>query len=434
MTPGDVFKRDILDPYPKSPPFWKPYDKLNNVTIPDLQAIKNYQLSKIQMFEQQSMEKLKVHSEKINKLFTSGDVNRLPSEKDEINQKMLDEVILDIVNQFNSMRGIEYKKDEYGLKYYQYMSDFAKKLVGQLNEINARLGAENMIPSQYLEQLSKLIDNCNMNSLDTSAVEEWMRQLSNFQGALIEDLAVEWLKEQNLPDDIQILNTGSVVLNTSRENRHSGQLIQDLMVLEVSSPEILETPVQYRPIGEKEYIPSTLGQLLDDIKKANGSSKKISINDEAYDVLQGLSAMNIQAKSGKKQIPWNKNASTSVALSEFQEEKEDNLSLSVKETFQLLHSLEHEGGPDEDNSWLIREHRHYNLLADYGLATVLIKVLHLDGPEGNQYLITPLGFTLYSTRLQQLMKEYKSYIRIVGNVNIHESLSTPYTIGMQGLK
>lgn len=430
MTPGSVFKKNILDPYPKSPPFWKPYDELNDVTIPDLEAIKNYQISKIEMFEKASMEGLLKKSEAINQLFQSGDINSLVSEKEQLNQKTLDKVITEIVGKFNSMRFATYdkEKDDYN---YKYMSDFAKSLILMIDSINNRLGKDGMIPSYYIDKLNALIEACQLGSLSRSALKEWMLKLSNFQGALLEDLAVEWLKANRIPEDIKVLNTGSVRLSgTTRQNRHNGQLIQDLMMLSIDSQDVLGIEVSYKPAGGDKYITSTLDQLLKDIEAANGSSKQISINDDTYDVIQKLSVMNIQAKSGKKQLPWNKNASTNVSIAEY---SEDNLSLSAKRTFQLLHSLDQEGGPDEDNSWIKSTHRNYNLLADYGLATVLIKVLHLNGPEGNQYLITPDGFTLYSTRLKHMMEQYKSYIRIVGDVNIKNSLDTKYSVGMQGL-
>jgi hypothetical protein len=38
------------------------------------------------------------------------------------------------------------------------------------------------------------------------------------------------------------------------------------------------------------------------------------------------------------------------------------------------------------------------MLADYGLATVLFKVLHI-GEHGNDYVLTPSGFTPFSTRM-----------------------------------
>jgi hypothetical protein len=41
----------------------------------------------------------------------------------------------------------------------------------------------------------------------------------------------------------------------------------------------------------------------------------------------------------------------------------------------------------------------YNALANYGLATVMNKVLHLS-TEGNQYVLTPYGFMTFSARMK----------------------------------
>ena len=46
----------------------------------------------------------------------------------------------------------------------------------------------------------------------------------------------------------------------------------------------------------------------------------------------------------------------------------------------------------------------YDAIANYGLATALVKTLHLD-KHGNQYLLTPSGFISYTERMTQLMKE-----------------------------
>ena len=169
MTPGSVFKRNILDPYPKSPPFWAPYEELNNAVIPDLAAIKQYQLSKIEMFEQASLEGLKKKSDRINQLFLSGDINSLKGEKEQLNNKTIDRVINDIIGRFNSMRfaGYDKEKNEYN---YQYMSDFAKQLIQHINNINNILGSDNMIPSSYIDKLNALIDSCKMGSLGAPAI------------------------------------------------------------------------------------------------------------------------------------------------------------------------------------------------------------------------------------------------------------------------
>ena len=54
--------------------------------------------------------------------------------------------------------------------------------------------------------------------------------------------------------------------------------------------------------------------------------------------------------------------------------------------------------------WMVKDSSpDYNALANYGLATVMNKVLHLS-KEGNQFVLTPYGFMTFSERIKQLLK------------------------------
>ena len=88
------------------------------------------------------------------------------------------------------------------------------------------------------------------------------------------------------------------------------------MMLDVSNISILNTPITYKPIGSPKTINSTLGQLLKDMEASSGNSKKITITDETYDTLLKFSALNIQAKAGFNQKPWNINKSNQVKIGE----------------------------------------------------------------------------------------------------------------------
>jgi hypothetical protein len=104
--------------------------------------------------------------------------------------------------------------------------------------------------------------------------------------------------------------------------------------------------------------------------------------------------------------------------------------ISARRTFELLHSLDQEHQPEED--WVENSSRDYNLLADYGLATVLFKVLHL-GEGGNEYLLTPQGFVTYTDRLKYLMEKGRgrSRIHIQQPVTINnDTLGTVYSVDM----
>ena len=79
------------------------------------------------------------------------------------------------------------------------------------------------------------------------------------------------------------------------------------MMLDISIPNIENIPITYKPAGSDEYIDSTISQLLANMASASGGSKQIIITDEGYDTLLSLSALNIQAKAGLNQKPWNEN-------------------------------------------------------------------------------------------------------------------------------
>ena len=72
----------------------------------------------------------------------------------------------------------------------------------------------------------------------------------------------------------------------------------------------------------------------------------------------------------------------------------------------------------------------YNALANYGLATVLHKVLHLS-EKGNQYLLTPSGFISFPERLVQLFTSEKSAVKVRGAVTINDNtLSKMYAVSI----
>ena len=185
------------------------------------------------------------------------------------------------------------------------------------------------------------------------------------------------------------------------------------MVLNIEGIDLSKIPIEYRTSGGKN-ISVSLEQFFNIIQNASGQSKQIIIEDDAYDLLESLSSLNIQAKSGLNQIPWNESKNTSISIAEL---GNDNLSVTAKRTIFLLHQLDCENIP-EKSIWAKDTSKDYNLIADYGLATKIFKVLHLDGEQGNQYLLTPQGFTPYSTRLRTLMKQRESRITFKGTINI----------------
>jgi len=75
------------------------------------------------------------------------------------------------------------------------------------------------------------------------------------------------------------------------------------------------------------------------------------------------------------------------------------LALSARKVFLLLKSLNN--FDPAETYWELKDTSvAYNALANYGLATALAKVLHLEANFGNQYLLTPSGFISFPERMK----------------------------------
>ena len=427
-------KDNIVEVYKGEEPFWGKYKDLNNATVPELKDIQEYQLYKIRQFQKASSAKAAKKYSKINNLFKSRKINQMTDTYDKKTSMTLDKAITGLVGIINGT--YQYNKDNKTNTSYNYDA-LQKQLLSlnkHLNTINQILinsGESKGIPSHYLDKLQDTINACGLHGLDDTSLDNWFNQINLFKGDLVEDIGVEWLKSQKIPN-ILTVNTGALDLQGEiKAGRHTGQLIQDLMMLDVSNISILNTPITYKPIGSPKTINSTLGQLLKDMEASSGNSKKITITDETYDTLLKFSALNIQAKAGFNQKPWNINKSNQVKIGEFSET--DGLALSVRRTFELLHQLDLENTPEPD-IWVKNSSPDYNMLADYGLATVLFKILHLE-EQGNQYLLTPEGFTTYTQRIKTLMEKRQSRIHIKGKVTINSNtLGTDYDVTMTNYK
>lgn len=114
------------------------------------------------------------------------------------------------------------------------------------------------------------------------------------------------------------------------------------MVISVDTPELLDSiTLQYQVAGSDKQITKTLRQFMDMLDSYSDQEKQIIIKDEAYDTLLQYSALNIQAKAGFNQTPWNKTKATSFTLSEFRHDAQLN-GVGVQRIFYLLHSLNQE--------------------------------------------------------------------------------------------
>lgn len=433
MTIGTLFARDnVIEKYTDRDPFWPPqagipqYELLNKVEVPNEVAIRQYQIDKIRAF---TKEALKDKFNNMDDIAKSNFTNLLKFfESDE--KRVVDEMLENFITKMNSFYFHNSNTEERSNKEWKTIQTKLKNLEVALQQLITELKIpkeqfnQPTVMGQTLEIVQKAIKSVNLSSLNPSEINDFLKHINQMKGNALEELGVAYLKSLNLPN-INSIRLGNVYLKTSKENRHSGQLIQDLIAYNISAPELKNVQVTYQTIDKKKKT-ATLEQFFKDIEAANGQSKQIVIEDDTYDVLMNLEQISIQAKSGKKQLPWNQNKSTQVAIQEY---GEDNLPLSVHRTFSLLHSLN--SREVDTQPWLLKDiSPDYQALANYGLATVLYKVLHLS-TEGNQYLLTPYGFMTFAERMEQLLQEENYIALIQGQISLSgDVMGTKRSVGI----
>ena len=399
-------------------PFWGKYEELNSAEVPDMNSIRAYQLQCLKRLEEGSRvaQKGKRAATELNELFASNEINSLPDQYAQGQELILNEAITNIVNIIGDFRQLyKYKGETTEKKRQDYALAQIKlnELYQTLSNLQKKLDIQSPIYAKDLERLSEVIKGTQSHvSFGFKKMQEWIKNLNQIQGDLVEVIGTEWFNKR-VPSNINIkaFTTGGISLKTKQSNRHSGQLIQDIITVDMDQVDLLSNTIIDYTIGGKPFS-KPLGEFLNEIER-HSESQQIVIEDNAYDTLLKLSQLNIQAKSGKNQLPWNVNKSTSVRIADFSEE--DNRIVSVKRTFQLLQALDEERPTD---IWVEDVNPAYNAMTNYGLATVLDKVLHLEGTEGNQYLLTPSGFITYTERMKQIFEKTNGIFRVVGSVKI----------------
>ena len=425
---------NIVKVYPNKDPFWGKYEDLNSVKIPSTDEIRKYQLSKLKNFQKNALKNQANNeiTQRINTLFQSGNINNVIISQYKNGEDLtIDKALENIANWFGGLYAQKFLVSKgVSEKEYKNINSLCVALTSQLQNIQKKLNIDSILYQQELDKLLELMTLAEQKSLSAQDIIDWTYKINKIKGNLLEEIGVAWLNQMGVPDT-KTINTGAINLNTSKSTRHSGQLIQDLMTLNVSNVNLLKsTTISYKMPGETKETISSLEDFLNNLEKHSGSSKQFVIDDKAYDVLLSFSALNIQAKAGKKQLPWNKASKINqVSIGEYQR---DNLPITVKKTFKLLHALDTEKPKD---IWVKDSSKDYNALANYGLATVLTKVMHLEANEGNQYLLTPYGFMTYTERLEQLFSVANGIAELSDNVTINnDTLDKKYEVTIKGIK
>ena len=435
MTFGTLFARNnIVEEQSNKDPFWTPYTGepqfalLNNVQVPSDAAIRQYQIEKIRVFTRDALnDKFNNMDDIANQSFA----NLLKFF--ESNEKtVVDTMLENFVTKKNSFYYHNNKTEERSDKEWKTLQTKLQNLEKALQQLMTELKIpkeefnQPTVMGKTLQTVQNAMTAANLSSLNPGEINDFLKHINQMKGDTLEELGVAYLKSLKLPN-INSIRLGSVYLKTSQKNRHSGQLIQDLIAYNMDAPELMEQMVEYKTIDGVQKT-ATLKQFFADVEAANGQSKQIIIEDSTYNVLMNLDQISIQAKSGKNQLPWNQNKSTKVKINEFSED--DGLLLSVHRTFSLLHSLN--SMETDTQPWMVKDtSADYQALANYGLATVLYKVLHLS-TQGNQYLLTPYGFMTFADRMEQLLKEENYIALIQGQISLSENnvMETPRAVGI----
>lgn len=403
------------------PPFWNKrngpegyYADLNGVVVPSIERIQQFQLSKVQQFEKEKVKEQKFQElNGIASTAMSTLYNIAETKQDQELQKA-------IANFIAATSGLTPRnaKPITQLDYQQKQLQFQKLEIALQNLINVAKANNNIVLQTDLQQIQEAAQACEIQPFNAEKVYAVMNRMWQLQGEVVEEAGVAWLNSLKLPN-IQTIRTGNISLRTEKADRHSGSIIQDMMSIIIDEPDLLDTTIiEYIPIGSttKKFEQHSLKEFLDHIEKHSGDTKQIILNDVGYSNLLSLRQISVQAKSGFSQTLWNPNAEyLKFTINDFS--PQDGLAVSVHHTFELLHSLDLERPKD---IWVKNKSKDYNLLANYGLGTILIKLLHLDAIEGNQFVLTPGGFELFSSRLAYLFKQYKYIAKIQSNVTINK--------------
>ena len=349
----------------------------------------------------------------LNNLFKTGEINKAVNsyDQEETLQKAVEAIYynIDALYELNKKEGsMQLGKDK------NYVRNQAlSNLAAALAEIKEKLRMESPIFDQDLQQVQRIVDSLNGPSGQARGWGNFIANIKKFQGRTLEEIGTAWFN-QRIPRDLEIrgFSTGAVYYTGGQHDElgehkitgkygPKGQLIQDMLLINLNASSLLDdVEVSFytgsKGKNEKKHTMS-IGKFLEFLEKYN-EKEQIKIDDDLYSILLEASEIAVQAKSGEDQLPWNKNVSNQIKISDF---GDDDHNPTVKRVFILLQELAQLTDAVKTKS------PHYNYMANYGLATCLAKFLHM-GDLGNQYLLTRDGFVSYYDRILQLHDKHKS--------------------------
>lgn len=276
-----ALRDNVVEKYLHKDAFWTPYNMtpdysvLNDVNVPDLKAIREFQLQKIQNFSNFAIE------QRFNMMdgAVKNDFSKLLSQFESDEDQEINVALENIITAINSLYYVN-KSEEKSEKDWKVLQQRLKKVKKSLDEVlKLTNGGERPVLESQLKQVEEALVACNFDTSNSETVNEFLKQINNFKGQLLEELGVAFLKNLKIPN-IESIRLGNVYLNASKEgNYHKGQLIQDLMAYSVKDMDILKnTMITYNlpnEKGSKDEITTSLEDFFKAVEKINGQSLTI---------------------------------------------------------------------------------------------------------------------------------------------------------------
>lgn len=404
--------------------FWGEYAELNN--IPDISTydIHDKQINTLQGIANQVGNRYKALNEQ---LFGTDLTNIYNPDGvlQEVSQGILDNIFN--LREAASRKGIDYQNDiaEIERQYY----DVGTSLLN-LRNILSTIKVDAPIVDSTLAQLNHILDGLNtlgkrygryegnkyrINSMNSKALNDFLSNLNQTQGYLLEALGTQWFNER-LPSNINIK-----AINTGKLNVKSKQIIQDIMIIDMTDINLMNTMIQFTIKEEKQELP--LGEFLNKLGTWSGPGQ-IIIDDEAMKLIESLSFLNVQAKSGRPQLPWNRNVKNSFTIGELDESMPKWKGLSAMVVFQMLQQLSKVSIKNNIPYIETAGGAPYRNIVNYAFSAKLGQLMNYSiTASNNQYLLTSKGFISFADRMKEILGE-AGYIRLIGDMSIDSNVLT----------
>ena len=246
--------------------FYGDYERFNGLEAPDNAAIANFQMKKLMEFQRQAF-KDNEKTSRINQfLKLNGQLVTSTNEFDRIVYDSMSKLF----SQINELIGKGYMSHAVRTSLEenkQLESTIVQKLENLGNTLNALRSQANMvISSSYITRLDNII-----MSLPEGDIDAVLRTLFHLKGDILEEVGVEWFN-QRVPQELNVkaISTGAI-------RGKKGQLIQDLLVIDMDNTDLLDTLISFR-LGEQNYT-LPLRDFFEKVESNKGAESIVIANE-----------------------------------------------------------------------------------------------------------------------------------------------------------